>query len=139
MKLRQNTKRIFSAAMVFWISGVVVLFCCGNMPTANAASVEKDRCPLAKKSDCSKSSRKTEESFFNLESNAFECCAFPVRIFDKVRKVEKTPESAAIVDAIEIIQPKFSLIEKSFESPKSYQSFIRNRGSTRLQNCVFII
>jgi hypothetical protein len=134
MKLWQNTKRIFSAALVSWMSGVIVLFCCGNMPTANAASMENESCPLAKKSNCSKSSEKTEESFFKQESNAFECCAFPARIFDKVRKVEKSPESPAIVDAIEISQPKFSLIEKIYKSPKSYHSFVGNGSTTYLRN-----
>ena len=139
MKLREKTKRIFTAALVVWMSGIIVLFCCGNMPTANAASVETESCPLAKKDNCSKTSADGSEHSFEPEPRAFDCCAFPAKIFDKVRKTEKSPESVIITEIIEIEAHKFSLIEKSFESPKSYQSFIRNRGSTHLQNCVFII
>ena len=139
MKLRQNAKRIFSAALVLWMSGIIVLFCCSNMPTAHAASQEIESCPLAKKSDCTKTSANDSEYSFSKQSKAFDCCAFPAKIFDKTRKIEKSPEAVAIAETIEIKAPEFSLIEKTSAPPKFYQSFARDRGSTYLQNCVFRI
>ena len=139
MKLRQNTKRIFSAALVFWMSGVIVLFCCGNMPTVKAASEEIESCPLAKKGRCAKTSEENTDYSFNQGSNAFDCCAFPARIFDKVRKIEKSPESAMVVEAIEVSTPRLYLTAKTYQTPQFYQSFVRNRGSTYLQNRVFRI
>jgi hypothetical protein len=139
MKLQQNTKRIFSAALIFWMSGVIVLFCCGNMPTVKAASEEIESCPLAKKGHCAKTSEENTDYSFNQESNAFDCCAFPARIFDKVRKIEKSPESAMVVEAVEVSTLRFYLTAKTYQTPQFYQSFVRNRGSTYLQNRVFRI
>ncbi len=140
MKFRHTAKRIFSAALVFWMSGIVVLFCCGNMPAVKAASEEIEHCPLAKKGDgAKKTSAEITDYSFNQESKAFDCCAFPARIFDKTRKIEKSPESAAVVEKIEVSAPKFYLTTESYQSPQFYQSFVRNRGSTYLQNRVFRI
>jgi hypothetical protein len=138
MKFRQNTKRIFTAALVVWMSGIVLFLCC-DMPGVKAATVEIESCPLAKKSNCSKTSENNTEHSFRQESHTFDCCAFPAKIFDKVRKTEKLPEAVNVAEAVVTAAPKFSLIEKNFKSPKFYQSFARNRGSTHLQNCVFRI
>jgi len=135
MNLRQNTKRVFTAALALWLSGIVVLFCCEN----RAAGAEAESCPLAKKGNCSKTAEGNSEQSFGQEPRTVDCCAFPAKIFDKARKIEKSPESATAAAIVEIAAPKFSLVEKTFDYPTFYQSFIRNRGSTHLTNCVFRI
>jgi len=137
MNFRHNAKRIFTAALVFWLSGIVVLFCC-DMP-ANAAVAEIESCPLAKKAHCAKTVETDSEHSFEGQPRTFDCCVFPAKIFDKARKLEKSPESMAIAETIEIAAPKFFVVGKIFKSPEFYQSFVRNRGSTHLRNCVFRI
>ena len=138
MKFRQNAKRIFTAALVVWMSGVVLFLCC-DMPTANAASEEIESCPLAKKGNCSKTFTSDSDHSFRHTPRTFDCCVFPAKIFDKTRKIEKSPESTAVAEVVKIAAPKFSLVEKTFKSPKFYQSFDLNLGSTHLRNCVFRI
>ena len=137
MNLQQNTKRIFTAALVLWLSGIVVLFCC-DMP-AKAASAEIESCPLAKKGDCAKTAEANSEHAFGQQPRTFDCCVFPAKIFDKARKLEKSAEMAATAETVEIAAPKFFIVGKLFKSPTFYQSFVRNRGSTHLTNCVFRI
>ncbi len=136
MKLRQQSKRIFSAALVVWLSGIVVLFCCNNMPTM-AAEIES--CPLAKKGHCAKTAEIDAEFSFEKQSVTFDCCAFPAKIFDKIRKIEKSPESAAMAETIKIAAPNFFVVEKILKTPKNYQSIALNRGGTHLRNCVLRI
>ena len=136
MELRRNTKRIFTAALAGWLSGIVVLFCCGTMPTKAA---ENESCPLAKKGHCTKTAETNAEHSFEKQLPTFDCCAFPAKIFDKVRKLEKLPESATFEETIEIAAPNFFVVEQTFKSPKFRQSFVRNRGSTYLLNRVFRI
>jgi len=137
MNLQQYTKRFFTAALVFWLSGIVVLFCC-DMPT-QAAGAEIESCPLAKKGDCAKTAEANSEHAFGQEPRTFDCCIFPTKIFDKARKLEKSPEAAAIAETIETAAPKFFIVGRFFKSLTFYQSFVRNRGSTHLTNRVFRI
>jgi len=135
MNLRHNTKRIFTAALALWLSGIVVLFCCEN----RAAMAEAESCPLAKKGNCSKTAEENSEHSFGQESRTLDCCAFPAKIFDKARKIEKSPESVAAATIVEIAPPKFSRVGKTFKRSVFRQSFVRNRGSRHLVNCVFRI
>ncbi|MCY7376393.1 MAG: hypothetical protein LH472_10535 [Pyrinomonadaceae bacterium] len=135
MNFRQTSKRIFTAALAVWMSGIVLVVCC-QMPTANA---ETDSCPLAKKGDCAKMSEEHSGQFFGNQSPTFDCCTFPAKIFDKARKLEIQPPTAEVVEAVKIAAPKISLFKPIVEKRRVYQSFIRNHGSTHLQNCVFRI
>lgn len=136
MKHRSDIKRIFTAALVFWLSGIVVLFCCGSMPT-KAAEIES--CPLAKKDHCTKTAEMDAEHSFEQHSPTFDCCVFPAKVFDKVRKLEKSSEFLAAAETFEVVTPKIFVVEKVFKSPVFHQSFVRNRGSTHLLNRVFRI
>ena len=136
--LQQNIKRMVAGLLVVWMSGVIVLFCC-EMPSANAAGNEVESCPLAKKGDCSKTFVEDAERFFGQEPLSLDCCGFPAKIFDKVRKLEDTPQSAAGTGKIEIAAPKFFAFEKTFRLSKYNQSFVRNHGNTYLRNRVFRI
>lgn len=141
MNFRQNTKRIFTVALVVWMSGIVLFLCC-EMPT-NAAAIEMESCPLAKKGNCSKTvadnSTDDSKTSFGRELRAFDCCNFPAQIFDKARKTEVAPQATVISKSVEIAAPKIFVVERFFNSSTFHQSFVRNRGSTYLNNCVFRI
>lgn len=132
------TKRIFTAALAVWLSGIVLVICC-QMPSANAAGAEMDSCPLVKKGDCAKSSRENSGESVAGESQTFDCCVFPAKVFDKARKIEVQPPPAIISEAVEIVAPRVFSVRKTFQFSTVYQSFIRNRGGTHLNNCVFRI
>ncbi|MCY7348576.1 MAG: hypothetical protein LH614_20495 [Pyrinomonadaceae bacterium] len=71
MKFRRITKRIFTAALAVWLSGIVLVVCC-KMPTVNAESSAMESCPLAKKGDCKKSSQESSSESFGHESQTFD-------------------------------------------------------------------
>jgi hypothetical protein len=133
------SQRIISSVLVIWLSGIVLLFCCGNMETQAAGT---DSCPLAKTSHCDKQSggeNNLDFARFQKESQAFDCCGFLPKVFDKARKIEKIPQVATAAASAEISAPKFSFVVESIKSPKIYQPLVHNRGSTYLKNCVFRI
>lgn len=144
------SQRIISGTLVIWLSGVVLLFCCGNMEARAAAAVADDAhsCPLAKTSRCDKQQAASDggeddQDFarFQKQSRAFDCCGFLPKVFDKARKIEKNPQIALTATAAteKILAPKFSFVVRAAESPKIYRAIVRNRGSTYLKNCVFRI
>jgi hypothetical protein len=133
------SQRLISSVLVIWLSGVVLLFCCGNM---EARAAEADSCPLAKTSHCDKQSsdeNSLDFARFQKESLTFDCCAFLPKVFDKARKIEKIPQVANVSKSAEIPAPKFSFVVQNVKSPKIYRPVVHNRGSTYLKNCVFRI
>lgn len=133
------SQRIISGALVLWLSGVALLFCCGNMETRAA---EPDACPLAKTSHCKKqpgAETKVDFARFQRESLTFDCCAFLPKVFDKARKIEKNPQVAIATATVKTTAPKFSFVVETIRTPKVYQPMVHNRGSTYLKNCVFRI
>lgn len=155
--------RILAGLLAIWLSGVVLLFCCGNMETkaAAAAANETEFCPLSKSgsgsgsgasSHCNKKSvsaaeaeAETDFAKFQSQSKIFDCCGFLPKIFDKARaavggKNQKSSATAA-VSLSGVSAPKFSFAFTGFvfDSPKVYQPVVHNRGSTHLKNCVFRI
>ncbi len=101
MKFWKNTKRIFTVALAVWLSGIVLVLCC-NVPMAQAETIV---CPLAKKSNCAKSSEKDLRKSFIAESPILDCCAYSVQIFDKARKIEFQPQTAEVVETVKIAAP----------------------------------
>jgi len=133
------SQRIISSLLVVWMSGVVLLFCCGNM---EARAAEADSCPLAKTSHCDKQTGgETNLDFARIqkESWAFDCCGFLPKLFDKARKIEKNPQAATIATTAKPRAPKLSFVIQTVKSQKVYQPIVQNRGSTYLKNCVFRI
>ncbi len=98
-----------------------------------------ESCPLAKKGDCKKSSQESSGESFRHESQTFDCCAFPAKIFDKARKIEIQPPTAEVTETVKIGAPKFSLLKSVVEKLQIHQSFVHNRGDTYLRNRVFRI
>lgn len=136
MKLRHKTKRIFAAALAVWLSGIVVLFCCGSMPV-QAAGAEIESCPLAKKGKCAKTIETASTVSLKQSPPTFDCCAFPAKIFDKSKKLEKSSESTRPAQTIQIAEPRFFIVERVFKSPKFHHSYVRDYSGTHLRNCVF--
>jgi hypothetical protein len=133
------SQRIVSSVLVIWMSGVVLLFCCGNM---QARVAEADSCPLAKAGHCDKQSNNenaVDFASFQRETGALDCCGFLPKLFDKARKIEKNPQAAIAATVAKTPAPKFSFVIHQVKAPKIYQSAVRNRGSTYLKNCVFRI
>jgi hypothetical protein len=141
------SQRIVSGVLVFWLSGIVLLFCCGNMEARAAEAA--DSCPLAKMSHCNRQQQQASPdgednpdfAVFQKQSRAFDCCGFLPKVFDKARKLEKNPQVALTAAATteKISAPKFSFAVYAAEAPRIYQPAVRNRGSTYLKNCVFRI
>ncbi len=141
---RQNPQRFVSSLLVVWLSGFVLLFCCG---AAMEVQAKTDFCPLAKaKSHCDKSKEakkaETDDSAIYLnksEKDNFDCCAFLPAIFDKARKIESNQQTANIAGKVKVERPRFSLVANNFEIAEIYHAPIYNREKIFIVNCIFRI
>lgn len=131
---QQKTRKILSSLLTVWLSGFVLLFCCGVME----ARAEADVCPLTKaKSHCDKTAQaKTDAPIFSADSDLrFDCCGFLPAVFDKARKIEKNQQTASIAERVKIERPLFSFVKDdspgaNFYRPPPFQQkkiFIANR------------
>ncbi len=137
--LQDNIKRAVAVLLMFWLSGVVFLFCC-EMPNAQASEVLS--CPLKKTSHCNrKSTDETVSQYASLETEdeTVNCCQFMSQVFDKARKLETNQQSAEVAAVVKVSPPKFSFLKTNSQSSTFYQSVIRNRGSIFLENRVLRI
>lgn len=134
-----KTKRLCAGLLALWLSGVVLLFCCGAME-AKAAEIES--CPLAKKGHCAKSTN--DQTTFWIENSqegspAIDCCAFLPQLFNKVRKAESRQQIAQIPAKLEI---NLLLVVPTDFKPSTFFNYrprLFNRGDTYLKNRVFRI
>ena len=137
--LQQNTKRVVTGLLAVWLSGVVFLFCC---ETSKAKASETENCPLSKTSHCNKESNDetvSQLASFQTENHTIDCCLFRSQVFDKARKFETNQPTAELAAVVKAPTAKFFFVKHESGSPKVYHSLILNRGSTRLNNCVFRI
>lgn len=136
---RRNINRIVSGLLVFWLSGLILLFCC-EIPKAQMA--EADNCPLAKISHCDKKSvaeNISQFAAFEIENPMLDCCRLMPDIFDRARKIERTQQTPVIAVSMKIPSPEFSIIENKFNAPQFYRPPVLDRGGTYLKNRVFRI
>ncbi len=137
---RQIVNQTVSGLLIFWLSGLLLLFCC-EMPQAQAA--ETETCPLAKTNHCAKQaqSENAAADFASIEADSrmLDCCRFLPNIFDKARKVESNQQTAVMPAKIRIVAARLSIAKASFNTSKFYQPFILNRGETYLKNQIFRI
>ena len=136
---RQTINKTVSGLLVFWLSGLVFLFCC-EMPNAQAAEAES--CPLKKTSHCDKKSTDetaSQYASFETENKTVNCCQSMSQVFDKARKLESNQQSAQTAAVVKVSPPKLSFQKIYSPSLPAYQSVISNRGSTYLRNRVFRI
>jgi hypothetical protein len=138
--LQRSAKKVLAGTMIFWLSGLLFLFCC-EMPT-HAQADESDSCPLAKINHCDKKTageNSLQSAALQAETKGFDCCILP-NIFDKARKVENVPPIVyAAAPAITISAPKFLPAKIEFDFPAIYQSPVLSRHETYLKNRVFRI
>lgn len=137
---RHKTGKVLAGLLAVWLSGFVLLFCCGAMAAAEARGAAES-CPLARaKSHCDKAERaKKDAPIFALSSSlTFDCCGFLPAVFDKTRKIEKTPQiigvSRAKVDA-----PKFLSVASNFAVAEVYRAPQLARKKIFIKNRVFRI
>ncbi len=137
---RQTINKTVSGLLVFWLSGLLFLFCC-EMPQAQAA--EAETCPLAKTNRCAKQAQSengtADFASIQTHSRMLDCCRFLPNIFDKARKVESNQQTAVMPAKIRINAARFSIAKVDFNASEFYQPFVLNRGSTYLKNQVFRI
>lgn len=127
-----------SGLLAAWLSGVVLLLCCGTMESPAKAEI----CPLAKAGNhCDKAKAEINSPTFSGESDdfKFDCCAFLPAVFDKVRKLEKTPQTAQVSDKLKIDLPQFSFAESNFHLAETYHPPLSNQNKIFIKNCVFRI
>jgi hypothetical protein len=137
---KSATKPI-AAFMVFWLSGVLFLFCCGTMQ-AQARGAEF--CPLAAKgqSHCNKAkSGNADLPNFSKQSDNlnFDCCGFLPAVFDKTRKIEKNQQIALPVAKVKVDSPKLFLVKHDFETVANYRPLVLNQNKIFIKNCIFRI
>ncbi len=133
---RQNTKKIAAASLVFWMSGVLFLFCCETTEAAKAESY-----PLAKESHCLKqTSGESVSQIVSIQADeALGFCRFLPQVFDKARKIETVQKAESATESVKVPQPKFSIASRAFPAEPNFQSVVINREDTHLKNCVFRI
>jgi hypothetical protein len=134
--LQRNTKIFIAGWLVFWLSGIIFLFCCEN----RARAAKRDSCPLAKASHCDKKSGEDPPQPASLQNGnrAFDCCILP-KILDKSRKLEQKPQPALQAKNVKISSPVFIPPRIESSLPKAYFSHDSNRSRTYLKNRVFRI
>jgi hypothetical protein len=138
-KLNKYLLKGISAFFVFWLSSVLVFFCCGShIFVASAANVENkqaETCPIGKGHDCCKK----KKSFSSTEEHS-DCCIFkPQKTLSYDLQYSKNiKQSQEVVEKFETPKPIY-FVKTSYKPTKVYYSTIHNRGSTYIQNCVFRI
>ena len=133
------TKRILSGLLAIWMSGFVLLFCCG---TSSARAAEKDSCPLVKKDHCSKSKETEKVSQFETvldDNSTFDCCGVLPQLLDKVRKVEINRQFAALPATLDITRLSVFPIQSKERNFFEYRPPMLDRSGTYLKNHVFRI
>jgi hypothetical protein len=135
---KAKLQKIMSASLAVWLSGFVLLFCCGTM---EAQSAEAEFCPLAKaESHCKKINADENQTSFSGKSDlVFDCCNFLPAVFDKVRKIEKTKRIAQIADKIKIESPPFLPVKNNSERAENCHKSSFYQEKIFIKNCVFRI
>lgn len=139
-KFSKPATTTIAAFMVFWLSGVLFLLCCGTMQ-AQASNTEF--CPLAAKgqSHCNKGKIKSDLPAVSKHSgNQFlDCCGFLPAVFDKTRKIEKNQQIALPAAKIKVDLPKFSFAENNFQIAADYHLPVLRQEKIFIKNCIFRI
>lgn len=141
-KFSKPATTTIAAFMVFWLSGVLFLLCCGMMP---AQATDAEFCPLAKKgqSHCDKAVKGSDTDLPAVSKQSdnlnFDCCGFLPAVFDKTRKVEKNQQIALPSAKIKVDLPKFLPVENNFEVSTDYHSPVLKQHKIFIKNCIFRI
>ncbi len=133
-KTKQILLKSLSAFLVFWLSSILVLICCGIMTSEVSASDDVPECHKKHQT------KDASNNFSETEKDKSDCCVFKPQktLSADLQKQQDISQSQAIAEKIEAPKPVY-FIKQTYQSPSIYHSAIRNRGSTYLQNCNFRI
>lgn len=139
-KFKKHATASIAALMVFWLSGVLFLFCCGTMP---AQSADQEFCPLAVKgqSHCDKMKKDGGAPTFSSVSSdpRLDCCGFLPAVFDKTRKIEQSEQIAHSAAKMKVDLQKFSFVENDVQIAANYRSPLLKHHKIYIKNCIFRI
>jgi hypothetical protein len=133
-KFKQILPKAISAFLVFWLSSVLVVICCGIMIPEVSASEDIPECHKVHQTE--DATNKISES----EPDQADCCVFkPSKTLSPdLQKQQDVKHLVAVAEKIESPKPQF-FIKQTYKFPAVYHSAIHNRGSTYLINCNFRI
>jgi hypothetical protein len=146
-KFNQILLKSLSAFFVVWLSGVLVLVGCSShiftTSAMNSVVEEAESCPLGEGHDCCKKKAKVDDNSAKVsedESKTIDCCAFKPQktLSADLSNSKNTKQTAVATEKVETPKPLY-FIKQTYKIPQVYHSAIRNRGSTYLKNCVFLI
>jgi len=144
-QFNQLFPKAISAFLVFWLSGVLVLACCGShlfaVSAVSPAIKEEMSCPRGEAHKCCKKSNQkdTSERVSQAENDKADCCVFkPQKTLSANLQNSKNTKQSPNLNPAETINPEF-FVKQTYKPAKIYRSAIRIRGSTYLKNCVFRI
>ena len=137
--IKRNAHNALAAGMALWLSGVVFLFCCGEM---TAASMSAESCPLAKISahcDKEKNADGSESVTKQRNQNTVDCCAFMAAFFDRTRTVEIHKQLLAAAPSLGLESPRPIAGPANFAPATWYRSVTLPKNDTFLKNLAFRI
>lgn len=143
LKFKQMLPKAVSAFLVFWLSGVLILVCCGSdfliASASNVVVEEEMSCPMKKGHDCCKKGNESNK-VSETEKDSATCCIFKrgKTLSGDLQNNHQIKQSPAVTEKLQTPKPVY-FTKQTYKSPKIYHSIIRNRGSTFLENCVFRI
>jgi hypothetical protein len=146
-KFKQILLKSLSAFFIVWLSGVLILVGCGSSffkaSAMNLMAEEAESCPLGEGHECCKKKAKVENNSTKVsedKSKPVDCCTFkPVKTLSAdLSNSKNTKQTAVLTEKVETPKALYS-IKQTYKIPQVYHSAIRNRGSTYLKNCVFLI
>lgn len=129
----------FTGFVTVWLSGILLLFCCGAMPA------KAESCPLARAgSHCDKSQKAESDNntkhFSRSSVPSVNCCSFLPALYDKARKIQKNDsiESAELVEIAVPFESYFNKLSR-ITTKFAYHPRIFVTKKIFIRNCVFRI
>jgi hypothetical protein len=146
-KIKPIILKTMSAFFVIWLSGVLVLVGCSShffkALAMNKAEEEVESCPIKGHECCKKKAKNAEDKSAKVsedKNKPVDCCAFKPQktLSADLSSSKNTKQTAASTEKVETPKAVY-FIKQTYKIPQVYHSAIRNRGSTYLKNCVFLI
>lgn len=144
-KIKTILPKAISAFLVFWLSSVLVLACCGwgflTAPASILKVEEAESCPLGNGHECcDKAKNETSSKSFSKNKTSIDCCVFkPQKTLSSEPTGSKNVKQSLVLIVKEKPQELGFFIKKSIPTYTYLSSFINNNQNTYLRNCVFRI
>ena len=127
-----------AAMLVFWLSGIALLFCCGPSMTARAA---EHSCPLARSGSahCQRSKTAPAVSFVDSGENCADGCLLFPAVFDKNRKLENTHLAVGLTPGKMAAFAVPLVLKERQPMPIPRKARFIDRSYTFIRNCTYRI